>query len=162
MLTSKRFAENWRELRQLWHENFKIVRLTSCTRVVLHPHVRRHFLALAGFKEIPVGYARNSILLPRGMLFGEAYHKSGITVVSMLVEYQHNNFISTWGQWNDAILKILIHLAYIVSGNKSCSNLQQFTGRKCVTLLSAVLWRHPSHRPCLLDVRWCNVVSARS
>ena len=34
---------------------------------------------------------------------------------------------------------ILTHLAYTVSGKKSCSNLQQFTGLKCVTLFSAVL-----------------------
>ena len=50
---------------------------------------------------------------------------------------------------------------YIANGKKSCSILQQFTGRKCVTLLGAVLRRHPSHRPCLLDVRRCNVVFAR-
>ena len=63
--------------------------------------------------------------------------------------------------WMAFIKQILSHLAYIVNGKKSCSNLQQFTGRKCVTLFSAVLWRHPSHRPCLLDVRRCNVVFAR-
>ena len=34
---------------------------------------------------------------------------------------------------------ILTHLAYIANDKKSCSILQQFTGRKCVTLLVAVL-----------------------
>ena len=54
---------------------------------------------------------------------------------------------------------ILTYLAYIPrNGKKSCSILQQFTGRKCATLFGAVLWRHPSHRPCLLDVRRCNVI----
>ena len=28
------------------------------------PHVRQHFLALVGFTEIPVGYARNRYLAP--------------------------------------------------------------------------------------------------
>ena len=51
-------------------------------------------------------------------------------------------------------------LVYIANGKTSCSILQQFTGRKCVTLFDAVLWRHPSHRLCLLDVRRCNVVFA--
>ena len=55
-------------------------------------------------------------------------------------------------------IAILTHLAYIANGKKLCSVLQQFTGRKCVMLLGAVLWRHPSHHPCLLDVRQCNVV----
>ena len=60
--------------------------------------------------------------------------------------------------WSIKLSLILTHLDYIANGKKSCYNLQQFTGRKCVTLFSAVLWRHPSHRPCLLDVRRCNVV----
>ena len=34
---------------------------------------------------------------------------------------------------------ILTHLAYIADGKKSCSILQQFTGRKCATLFGAVL-----------------------
>ena len=34
---------------------------------------------------------------------------------------------------------ILTHLAYIANSKKSCSTLQQFTGRKCVTLFGAVL-----------------------
>ena len=45
---------------------------------------------------------------------------------------------------------ILTHLVYIANGKKSCSILQQFTERKCVMLLGAVLWHHPSHGPCLL------------
>ena len=56
---------------------------------------------------------------------------------------------------------ILTHLAYIASGKKMCSILQQFTGRKCVTLFRAVIWRHPSHRPDLIDVRRRNVVCVR-
>ena len=31
--------------------------LTSCTSVMLHPHVRRHFIAPVSHVEIPVGYA---------------------------------------------------------------------------------------------------------
>ena len=53
---------------------------------------------------------------------------------------------------------ILTHLAYIAYGKKSCSILQQFTRRKCMTLFGAGLLRHPSHRPCLLYVKRCNVV----
>ena len=34
---------------------------------------------------------------------------------------------------------ILTHLVYITNGKKSCSVLQQFTGRKSVTLLGATL-----------------------
>ena len=30
-----------------------------------------------------------------------------------------------------------------------------------MTLFGAILWRHPSHRPCFPDVRRCNVVFAR-
>ena len=59
---------------------------------------------------------------------------------------------------NIPVFTILTQLAYIANGKKSCSILQQFTGRKCVALFSAVLWRHPSHRPCLLDVSRCNIV----
>ena len=59
------------------------------------------------------------------------------------------------------LLQILTHLVYIANGKKSCSILQQFTGRKCVTLFGAVLWRHPFHWPCLLDVRRCSVVFMR-
>ena len=36
-------------------------------------------------------------------------------------------------------LMILTQLAYIAYGKKLCSILQQFTGRKCVTLFGAVL-----------------------
>ena len=54
----------------------------------------------------------------------------------------------------------LTHLAYIANGKTSCSILQQFTGLQCVTLFGAVLSRHPSSRPCLLDVKRCNVVFA--
>ena len=43
---------------------------------------------------------------------------------------------------------------------KSCSSLQQFTGRKCMTLFGAILWCHPSHRPCFLDVRRCKAIFA--
>ena len=76
------------------------------------------------------------------------------------------HFLSNYGRYLSSrvyweINTILTHLAYIVSGKTSCSNLQQFTGRKCVTLFSAILWCHSSHRPCLLDVRWCNVVFVR-
>ena len=46
----------------------------------------------------------------------------------------------------------------IANGKKSHSILQQYTGRKCATIIAAVLWRHPSHRPCLFDVRKCNIV----
>ena len=44
---------------QKWRQNH-----TSCTTVVIHPtpHVRR-FLALVGFTEMPVGYARRSFLV---------------------------------------------------------------------------------------------------
>ena len=48
---------------------------------------------------------------------------------------------------------IQTQLAHIANGRKSCSILQQFTGRKCLTLFGAITWRHPSHRSCLLDVR---------
>ena len=50
---------------------------------------------------------------------------------------------------------ILTHLANIANGKKSCSVLQQFTGRKWVTLhvFGAVLGCHPSRQPCRLDVR---------
>ena len=53
--------------RQKWLQNFKIVILISCTcRLTLPhvrpPHVRQHFLAQVGFKEIPDRYARNHIL----------------------------------------------------------------------------------------------------
>ena len=67
-----------------------------------------------------------------------------------------------WGSFNQQSLTlILTHLACIANGKKTCSILQQFTGRKCVTVFGAVLWRHHFHRPCLLDVRRCNVVFAR-
>ena len=56
--------------------------------------------------------------------------------------------------------QILTHLAYVANGKKSCSILQQFTGRKCVALFAVILWHHPSHLPCLLDVRRCNIVFA--
>ena len=61
--------------------------------------------------------------------------------------------------WSRKLSTILTHLAYIANGKKSCSILQEFTGWKCVTFFGAILWRHPSHQPCLLDVRWCNVTS---
>ena len=48
------------------------------------------------------------------------------------------------------LLTILTHLTYIGNGKKSCSILQW---RKCMTLSGAVSWCHPSHKPCLLDVR---------
>ena len=60
-LMSKRLAEN----------DFKTSKMTSKLSYWHHagelsytPHVRRHFLALVGFTEIPVGYARN-----RGLAF---------------------------------------------------------------------------------------------
>ena len=55
------------------------------------------------------------------------------------------------------IIIILTHLAYTANGKTSCSIQRQFTGRNCV-MLTAVLWCHPSHLPCFLDVRWCNVI----
>ena len=62
-LTSKRLAETdvkmtWR--RKKWRQNVKIIILTSCTRVVLHPppNVRQHFPGPVGFTNIAVGYAR--------------------------------------------------------------------------------------------------------
>ena len=56
---------------------------------------------------------------------------------------------------------IQTQLAHIANGKKSCSILQQLTGRKCLTLFGAISWRHPSHRSCVLDVRRSNVVFAR-
>ena len=48
----------WRKM-TLWHQ--KDV-LTSCANRLTPPHVRQHFLALVGFMEIPIGYARNFYL----------------------------------------------------------------------------------------------------
>ena len=43
------------------HQNVKIVVLTSCTRVVLHPSCKTTFPSPVGLTEIPVGYARINI-----------------------------------------------------------------------------------------------------
>ena len=60
------------------------------------------------------------------------------------------------------IWKILTQSAhlYTVANGTEIYILQQITGQNCVKLIAAVSRHHPSHRPCFLDLRWCNVVFA--
>ena len=68
-----------------WHQNLtswcQNDVLTSCTRVVFHPLLRWHFLALVGFTEILVGYARIAFLFPIFQLVLDTY-----SIISCLEE----------------------------------------------------------------------------
>ena len=56
----------------------------------------------------------------------------------LLKVYDRYIILTGYPQAERGFSYILTQLAYIANGKKSCSVLQQFTGRKCVTLFGAV------------------------